>query len=141
MNVYWRYVRRGQNLILANEEGQEERIGGFRETRRGIDAYATTFGYEPGRSRKDFPSIEDAKAFVESFRPWELYAAHGVTVEPDVRPAAEPTASISNEISENTNEPAIAESQPEPPSSIPEPGPKIPDQRPNHRWWEFWKRN
>ncbi len=32
MNVYWRYVRRGQNLILANEESQEERIGGFRET-------------------------------------------------------------------------------------------------------------
>ena len=92
MNVYWRYVRRGQNLILANEEGQEERIGGFRETRRGIDAYATTFGYEPGRSQKGFPSVEDAKAFVESFRPWELYAAHEVTVEPEVRPAAEPTA-------------------------------------------------
>ena len=73
MNVYWRYVRRGQNLILANEEGQEERIGGFRELRRGIDAYATTFGYDPGRSQKGFPSAEDAKAFVESFRPWELY--------------------------------------------------------------------
>ena len=85
MQVYWRYVRRGQNLILSNEEGQEERIGGFRETRRGIDAYATTFGYDPGRSQKGFLSVEDAKAFVESFRPWELYAAHGVTVEPEVR--------------------------------------------------------
>ncbi len=71
MDVYWQYVRRGQNLMLSTENGQE-RIGGFRETKRGIDAYATTFGYEPGRSEKGFSSVEDAKAFVESFRPWEL---------------------------------------------------------------------
>ncbi len=84
MDVYWRYVRRGQNLMLSTENGQE-RIGGFRETKRGIDAYATTFGYEPGRSEKGFSSVEDAKAFVESFRPWELYGAHEVMVEPEVR--------------------------------------------------------
>ena len=93
MDVYWQYVRRGQNLMLSTENGQE-RIGGFRETKRGIDAYATTFGYEPGRSQKGFPTVEGAKAFVESFRPWELYAAHEVTVEPEVRPAAEPTAAL-----------------------------------------------
>jgi len=84
VDVYWRYVRRGQNLMLSTENGQE-RIGGFRETKRGIDAYATTFGYEPGRSEKGFSSVEDAKAFVESFRPWELYGAHEVMVEPEVR--------------------------------------------------------
>ena len=84
MDVYWQYVRRGQNLMLLTENGQE-RIGGFRETKRGIDAYATTFGYEPGRSEKGFSSVEDAKAFVESFRPWELYGAHEVMVEPEVR--------------------------------------------------------
>ena len=84
MDVYWQYGRRGQNLMLSTENGQE-RIGGFRETKRGIDAYATTFGYEPGRSEKDFSSVEDAKAFVESFRPWELYGAHEVMVEPEVR--------------------------------------------------------
>ena len=84
MDVYWQYVRRGQNLMLSTENG-EERIGGFRETKRGIDAYATTFGYEPGRSEKGFSSVEDAKAFVESFRPWELYGAHEVMVEPEVR--------------------------------------------------------
>ncbi|MCH2518493.1 MAG: hypothetical protein MK210_09860 [Dehalococcoidia bacterium] len=84
MDVYWQYVRRGQNLMLSTENGQE-RIGGFRETKRGIDAYATTFGYEPGRSEKGFSSVEDAKAFVESFRPWELYGAHEVMVEPEVR--------------------------------------------------------
>jgi len=141
MNVYWRYVRRGQNLILANEEGQEERIGGFRETRRSIDAYATTFGYEPDRSQKGFPSVEDAKAFVESFRPWELYAVHEVTVEPEVRPAAEPTASISTEIPETLDDPSVAESKPDPPASIPEPDSKDSDLPPNHRWWEFWRRN
>ena len=84
MDVYWQYVRRGQSLMLSTENGQE-RIGGFRETKRGIDAYATTFGYEPGRSEKGFSSVEDAKAFVESFRPWELYGAHEVMVEPEVR--------------------------------------------------------
>ena len=133
MNVYWRYVRRGQNLILANEEGQEERIGGFREIRRGIDAYATTFGYDPGRSQKGFPSAEDAKAFVESFRPWELYAAHGVTVEPEVRPADEPTASSSTEIPETLDDPYVAKSKPEPPASIPEPDSIDADPSPNHR--------
>ena len=87
MRVYWRSVKSGQNLVLSREdEGREERIGGFRETKRGIDAYATTFGYDPGRSRKGFATIEDAKAFVESFRPWELYGAQGVTVDPEVKP-------------------------------------------------------
>jgi hypothetical protein len=31
--------------------------------------------------------MEDAKAFVESFRPWELYkGGQGLGVEPEVRP-------------------------------------------------------
>ena len=88
MGVYWRIVKRGQNLIYSAEDGgNEERVGGYRETKRGIDAYAATFGYEPGRSQKDFDTIENAKAFVESFRPWELYGAEGLTVDPEVRPA------------------------------------------------------
>ncbi len=88
MGVYWRTVKRGQNLIFSDEsDGNEQVIGGFRDTKRGIDAYATTFGYDPGRSQKDFASIEDAKAFVEHFRPWELYGAQDVTVESEVRSA------------------------------------------------------
>ena len=90
MRVYWKEVRRGQNLVLDNEEGHEEVIGGFRETRRGIDAYAQTFGYDPGRAQKGFPSIEDAKDFVESFSPWELYGVRDVTVEHEARPVSEP---------------------------------------------------
>ena len=88
MGVYWRIAKNGQNLIYsAEDDGPEERVGGYRETKRGIDAYAATFGYEPGRSQKGFETIEDAKAFVESFRPWELYGAEGVTVDSEVKPA------------------------------------------------------
>lgn len=87
MGVYWRTVKRGLNLVFSDDSnGHEERIGGVRDTKNGIDAYATTFGYDPGRSQKGFASIEEAKAFVEHFRPWELYGAHGATVEPEVRP-------------------------------------------------------
>ena len=87
MKVYWRRVKFGQTLILHNDGGQEEELGGFRETKRGIDALAKTFGYDPERARKGFSTIEEAKAFVESFRPWELHDIQGVTVDPEVRPA------------------------------------------------------
>ena len=87
MKVYWQQVKFGQNLILSDEEGHQEELGGFRDTKRGIGALAKTFGYDPERARKGFPTIEDAKAFVESFRPWELYNVQGVTVDPEVRPA------------------------------------------------------
>ena len=93
MRVYWRKVKRGQNLILSDEnDGHEEELGGFRDTKRGIDALAKTFSYDPSRSRKGFPSIEEAKDFVESFRPWELYGAQGVTVDPEMRPALDSTS-------------------------------------------------
>ena len=81
MRVYWKDVRRGQNLILSEQEGQEEIIGGYREHKRGIDAYAQTFSYDPGRSQKGFDTIEDAKEFVEAFRPWELHGVYDVTVD------------------------------------------------------------
>ena len=88
MRVYWRKVKWGQSLILSNEDdGQEEDLGGFRETKRGIDALAKTFSYEPGRSQKGFPTIDEAKAFVEAFRPWEIFGVQVDTVDPDVMPA------------------------------------------------------
>ena len=92
MKVYWQRVKFGQNLILSDEGEHEEELGGFRDTKRGIDALATTLGYDPERARKGFPTIEDAKAFVESFRPWELYNVQGVTVDPEVRPALDSTS-------------------------------------------------
>ena len=33
MRVYWRKVKRGENLILSDEnDGHEEELGGFRDT-------------------------------------------------------------------------------------------------------------
>ena len=89
MSVYWRMVKRGQNLVVEDTSGLEEIIGGYRENKRGIDAYARTMGYEPDRSRKGFDTVEDAKTFVESFSPWDLFGDRDVTVEPEARPILE----------------------------------------------------
>ena len=89
MSVYWREMKRGQNLVVDDSAGLEEIIGGYRENKRGIDAYARTMGYEPDRSRKGFDSVEDAKAFVVSFSPWELFGVRDVVVETEARPALE----------------------------------------------------
>ena len=73
MELFWREWRKGERLILSADLGQEEEVGGVRETKTGYDAFAKTFGYDPGRAQKDIPSMNEAKSFVESFRPWELY--------------------------------------------------------------------
>jgi hypothetical protein len=90
MRVYWRERKSGQRLVLATDAGEEMEAGGVRQTPRGIDAFAKTLGYEPGRAQRDFQSMDEAKAFVESFRPWELYEPNRrLGVEPEVRPQAE----------------------------------------------------
>ena len=86
MSVYWRNMKRGQNLIIDDSQGLDEVIGGYRENKSGIDAYARTMGYEPERSRKGFDTVEEAKAFVESFTPWDLFGPRDVMVAPDARP-------------------------------------------------------
>ena len=71
------------------EGSEEEEIGGVRATKRGFDAFAKTFGYEPGRAQRGMETMEDAKSFVESFRPWELYqGAEALSVDPEVKPLA-----------------------------------------------------
>ena len=90
MKVYWREHRSGQRFILDPGEGEETEIGGVRRTPRGFDAYAKTLGYEPGRAQKGFPTMEDAKAFVESFKPWDIYVGSmEVEVDPAVYPVPE----------------------------------------------------
>lgn len=90
MKLYWREVRRGQRLVIGEDNGDtenEQEIGGVRSNQGAFDAFAKTFGYEPGRAEKGIPSMEQAKEFVESFRPWELYqGTEGLDVEPDLRP-------------------------------------------------------
>ena len=73
MKVYWRQHRTGQRLILDSGTGEQEEVGGVRSTPRGFDALAKTMGYDPGRAQKGFPTLEDAKAFVEGFHPWDIF--------------------------------------------------------------------
>jgi hypothetical protein len=72
--------------LLAGGE-REEIIGGARETKRGVDAFAKALGYDPDRARREIASLDEAKAFVESFKPWELFAHdQELSVEPGVKP-------------------------------------------------------
>jgi hypothetical protein len=75
--------------MMDDTAGLEEVIGGYRENKSGISAYARTMGYEPERSQKGFDTVEDARAFVESFAPWDLFGPRDATVEPDARPMVE----------------------------------------------------
>ena len=89
MQIYWRTAKRGQRLIFSDGENEEE-VGGVRETKRGFDAFAKTFGYDPGRAQKGMASMEEAKTFVESFKPWELYqGGQGMSVDSEVREPVE----------------------------------------------------
>ena len=86
MAAYWQTAKRGQRLMLVDAE-REERIGMVRETPRGFDALAVTFGYEPERARRDIATMDEAKEFVESFAPWNLFTQDAdVSVEAAVRP-------------------------------------------------------
>ena len=89
MKVYWRQRKRGQRLILSSDDGEDEQeVGGVRETKRGFDAFAKTFGYDPGRAEKGIPTMAAAREFVESFSPWELFEGGlGLTVDPEVMDA------------------------------------------------------
>ncbi|MFL2756916.1 MAG: hypothetical protein ACJ0BE_06685 [Dehalococcoidia bacterium] len=89
MEIYWEFTRKGQKLNLQNGE-KLEIIGGVRETKSGYDAFAKTFSMTPERAQKGFPSMDIAKEFVESFRPWELYTGPiDITVDSEVRDAIE----------------------------------------------------
>ena len=88
MQVYWRETRKGQRLVLLMDDGHEEEVGGVRQTKKGFDAFARTFGYEPGRAQKGISTMQEAKNFVESFSPWELHGAMGVTVDTEIQKAS-----------------------------------------------------
>jgi hypothetical protein len=87
MQLYWQQRKKGQRLILTTDDGeQQEEVGGVRETKSGFDAFAKTFGYDPGRAEKGIATLDEAKAFVESFKPWEMFGSDdGITVEAQVR--------------------------------------------------------
>ena len=71
MEVYWKERKNGQRLVCVKEgENEVIEIGGVRLTKNGYDAFAKTFGYDPGRAMRGIPNVDEAKSFVESFRPW-----------------------------------------------------------------------
>jgi hypothetical protein len=119
MRIYWRERRAGQSLILCPDDGAEVEVGTVRRTPRGFDALAKTNTYDPGRSQRGFAGIEEAKAFVESFHPWDLFGGNrDLAVDPEVQP-------MPTEGSEATAQQA---SHVEDESSPGKPG------------WQFWKK-
>ena len=85
MEIFWQKYRNRFRLILA-DEGEERELGGIRETSRGFEASAVTFGYVPGRAVKGLGSFEEAKEFVESFTPWDLFGLpRDMNVEEEIR--------------------------------------------------------
>ena len=90
MKLYWQERRAGQRLLLEDDDGDTAEMGAVRETRRGFDAFAATNTYDPGRAQKGISTLDEAKTFVESFRPWEVFIGPvDLEVEPAVRPAPE----------------------------------------------------
>ena len=89
MNVFWRESKPGEHLMLQLDNGDLIRVGFILRTPRGFDALAQTHGYAPERSKNDFATIEEARRFVESFKPWEEFGGTaGLRVEPRTRPRA-----------------------------------------------------
>lgn len=89
LELYWRKRKRGLDLIVETDGGEEVKVGGIRETKRGIQAMAFTTGYDPGRAAQDIPSIEEAMKFVETFEPWRDFVGEPLTVSQGVRPMKE----------------------------------------------------
>jgi len=87
MEIYWEHTKQGQKLVL-NFEDRDEMIGGVRKTKGGFDAFAKTFTMTPERARKGLTTMDEAKGFVESFRPWELFLGPTeISVEKETRPS------------------------------------------------------
>ena len=94
MEIYWRERKSGPSLILCSDDQTETEVGTVRRTPRGFDALAKTNTYDPGRAQRGFASMEDAKAFVESFHPWDLFGGdRNQKVEPEVRRTLSETSS------------------------------------------------
>ena len=86
MRIFWRESKPGRHLMLEHDDGELTRVGFIIRSRRGFDAVAQTTGYAPERSRNDWPTIEEAQAFVESFSPWEDFGGGSdLIVEPGLR--------------------------------------------------------
>jgi len=85
MRLYWKTNRRGMDLMVLTDDGQEMSVGGVRETKRGVEAIAKTQGYDPGRATKGLSTVDEGRAFVEQFEPWrDFFPGEPLEIEPDV---------------------------------------------------------
>ena len=162
MKLYWEERKAGQRLVLLSEDSTEVEVGAVRQTPRGFDALAKTNTYDPGRAQKGMPSMEEAKAFVEEFHPWDIFGGDlGLEVEPEVKglpgnpsasnpgPAADAVPAQEDQPAPEAVEEAVtpADAPPQPVTSQesrsdvpPVPAPQPPEKdRPRKRWWQFGK--
>lgn len=137
MKLYWQERRAGQRLILSTDDEGEIEVGAVRSTSRGFDALAKTNTYDPGRAQKGFSTIEEAKAFVEGFHPWDIFGGDlDLEVEPEVRTLPNQASATADDEPEQP----VAETEdhtPEVPQSN-EPAARAPE--PQKPGWQFWKR-
>lgn len=148
--LYWQARRAGQSLILALDDGTEVEVGIVRRTPRGFDAMAKTNTYDPGRAQRGFATIEEAKAFVESFHPWDLFGGDlDMPVEPEVHPLSTITSEQADESGQAAQvaevlTPAAAESTDVASADTSEPTkssrPSAEVGQPRKGWWQFWRR-
>ena len=134
MELYWQEHKLGLQLILSDGD-RIEVMGRIR--RRKDDTYdvnARAFGYNPERAATGIASLDEAKAFVESFRTWEeLIGPSDLEIEPDVRPL--PVAPAAPQPSPAAEAPSPPPAPPEPPSTPTEAPPT-----PKRPWWQFWRK-
>ncbi len=157
MKLYWQERRMGQRLILALHDESEVEVGAVRKTPRGFDALAKTNTYDPGRAQKGFATIEEAKFFVESFHPWDLFGGDlDLEVEPEVRLLPTGAAGPASDESPQTDAPADTaqsageEPEPAPPAASSGEASVQAEEvaatsaegnaKPEKRGWQFWKK-
>ena len=155
MRLYWRERRAGQRLMLFDDLEQETEVGAVRKTPRGFDALAKTNTYDPGRAQKDFPSLEEAKEFVENFRPWDIFGGDlDMEVESEVQPdpsgpgsAPQSPADVVSEEVTSSAAPATASVDAAPSveaasgNEPPEEGASEETEPSDRRGWRFWKKD
>jgi hypothetical protein len=137
MKLYWKERRVGQRLVLSPDGQTEIEVGAVRKTPRGFDALAKTNTYDPGRAQKGFATLEEAKLFVESFHPWDLFGGDpDMKVETEVQPLpSEASATAADEPAE-----AAEPSETSSPTGDGPTQPGVEEKQPRKGGWRFWKR-
>lgn len=136
--VFWQERRSGQRLILSGDDETEVEVGAVRQTPRGFDALAKTNTYDPGRAQKGFATMEEAKEFVESFHPWDIFGGDWeMEVEPEVR--SDPVATSASEAETPsqvaTSGEAASQAGGDSAQTLQE------ENQPQKRGWQIWKKN